>query len=141
MKAFFWATASCLPTGRPHWTRSLDHSRTILVAHLAWPTQIAGSARRPVLSVERAILSPQPSLPIRFSAGMTTSLSSVTEFSIPFRPMNALRCSTFTPGVSHGRMNALIPPRWPSDFGTRAITTTTSAITPLVAHSLIPLRT
>ena len=69
MNAFFCATASCLPTGRPHWTRSLDHSRAILVAHLAWPTQIAGSARRPVLSVLKAILSPQPSLPIRFSAG------------------------------------------------------------------------
>ena len=36
-------------------------------------------------------------------------------------------------------MKALIPPLWPSDFGTRAITTTTSAITPLVAHSLVPL--
>jgi hypothetical protein len=40
-----------------------------------------------------------------------------------------------------GRMNALMPPRWPSDFGTCAITTTTSAIAPLVAHSLRPLRT
>ena len=38
-------------------------------------------------------------------------------------------------------MKALMPPRWPSDFGTRAITTTTSAITPLVAHSFVPLRT
>ena len=72
MNAFFCATASCLPTGRPHWTRSVDHSRAILVAHLAWPTQIAGSASRPVFSVERAILSPQPSLPIRFSAGTKT---------------------------------------------------------------------
>ncbi len=87
----------------------------------------------------KAILSPQPSLPIRFSAGTKTSVSSVTEFSIPFSPMNALRCRTFTPGVSQGRMKALIPPLRPSDFGTRAITTTTSAITPLVAHSLVPL--
>ncbi len=31
------------------------------------PTEIAGSERRPVLSVDRAILRPQPSLPIRFS--------------------------------------------------------------------------
>ena len=34
-----------------------------------------------------------------------------------------------------------MPPLWPSDFGTRAITTTMSAIEPLVAHSLVPLRT
>ena len=69
MNAFFCATASCLPTGRPHWTRSLDHSRAIFVAHLAWPTQIAGSARRPVFRVDRAILRPQPSLPIRLPVG------------------------------------------------------------------------
>ena len=36
-------------------------------------------------------------------------------------------------------MNALMPPRWPSDFGTMAITTTTSAIAPLVAHSFVPV--
>ena len=47
MKAIFPATASCRPTGRPHCTRSDDHSRAILVAHLDWPTQIAGSASRP----------------------------------------------------------------------------------------------
>jgi hypothetical protein len=55
MNASFCATASCLPTGRPHWTRSADHSRAILVAHLDCPTQIAGSASRPVFSVESAI--------------------------------------------------------------------------------------
>ena len=97
MNAFFCATASCLPTGRPHWTRAEDHSRAIFVAHLACPTQIAGSARRPVFKVLKAILSPQPSLPIRFSAGTKTFSSVVTEFSIPRRPMNALRCATFTP--------------------------------------------
>ena len=58
MNAFFCATASCLPTGRPHWTRSVDHSRAIFVAHLAWPTQIAGSARRPVFSVRQGDLEP-----------------------------------------------------------------------------------
>ena len=99
MKAIFCATASCLPTGWPHWTRSAAHSRAILVAHLALPTQIAGSARRPVFSVERAIFRPWPSLPIRFSFGTKTSSSRVTEFSMPRRPMNALRCSTVTPSV------------------------------------------
>ena len=38
-------------------------------------------------------------------------------------------------------MKALMPPLCPSDFGTRAITTTTSAIAPLVAHSLVPFNT
>ena len=90
MNASFCATASCLPTGWPHCTRSLDHSRATLVAHLATPTQIAGSARRPVLSVVSAILRPWPSLPIRFSSGTKTSSSSVTEFSIPRRPMNCV---------------------------------------------------
>ena len=56
MNAFFCATASCLPIGRPHWTRSFDHSRAIFVAHLDWPTQIAGSARRPVFRVDEGDL-------------------------------------------------------------------------------------
>src|SRR3954463_16254237 len=51
MKAIFCATASCLPTGWPHCTRSLPNSRTTFVAHFATPTQMAGSARRP--GVER----------------------------------------------------------------------------------------
>ena len=140
-KEILCATASCLPTGWPHWTRSEANSRATLVAHFATPTQIAGSARRPVLRVDSAIFRPWPSLPIRFSFGTKTSSSSVTEFSIPRSPMKALRCSTVTPSVSSGRMKALIPPRWPdsSSFGTFAITTTTSAITPLVAQSLRPL--
>ena len=58
MNAIFCATASCLPTGWPHWTRSADHSRAIFVASFAVPRQIAGSARRPVFSVVSAIFSP-----------------------------------------------------------------------------------
>jgi hypothetical protein len=108
---------------------------------LATPTQIAGSASRPVLSVLSAILRPSPSRPIRCSSGTNTSSNRVTEFSIPRRPMNALRCSTVTPSLSHGITNALMPPRWPAPFGTWAITTTTSAIVPFVAHSLRPFST
>jgi hypothetical protein len=100
MNAIFCATASCLPTGWPHCTRSLANSRAVFVAHFAVPTQIAGSASRPVLSVVSAILRPWPSCPITFSRGTKTFSSRVTEFSIPRRPMNALRCSTVTPGVS-----------------------------------------
>ena len=99
MNATFCATASCLPTGRPHCTRSRDHSRATFVAYLPTPTQIAGSARRPVFSVVRAIFRPSPSRPMRFSFGTKTSSSSVTEFSMPRRPMNALRFSTVTPSV------------------------------------------
>ena len=69
MNAMRCATSSCSPIGLPHWTRSLANSRAIFVAHLQTPAQIAGSARRPVLSVARAILSPWPSLPITFSFG------------------------------------------------------------------------
>ena len=100
MNAIFCATASCRPTGWPHCTRSEANSRAVFVAHFAVPRQIAGSARRPVLSVVRAIFSPWPSSPITFSLGTKTSSRRVTEFSIPRRPMNALRCSTVTPGVS-----------------------------------------
>ena len=139
MKASFCATASCLPIGRPHCTRSMAHSRATLVAHFEAPTAIAISARRPVFRVLSAILSPSPSRAIRFSSGTNTSLRSVTEFSIPRIPMNALRCRTVMPSVLYGTTNALIPPRWPSPLGTFAITTTMSAIVPFVAHSLRPL--
>ena len=37
---------------------------------------------------------------ITFSLGTKTPSSRVTEFSIPRSPMNALRCSTVTPGES-----------------------------------------
>ena len=100
MNAIFWATASCLPTGWPHCTRSIDHSRAIFMAALAAAMQIAGSARRPVLRVVSAIFKPWPSWPMRFSAGTKTSFSTVTEFSIPLIPMKLLRCSTVTPSLS-----------------------------------------
>ena len=40
-----------------------------------------------------------------------------------------------------GEHEAVMPPRWPSLLGTLAMTTTTSAIAPLVAHSLRPFST
>ena len=92
-----------------------------------------------MLSVVSAILRPLPSPPITFSLGTKTSSKRVTEFSMPRRPMNSLRCSTVMPSRSHGQMKAVMPPLWPSDFGTTAMTTTTSAIAPLVAHSFVPL--
>ena len=55
--------------------------------------------------------------------------------------MNAFRRSTVIPAAAASTTNAVIPPRCPSPFGTRAITTSRSAITPFVAHSLTPLRT
>jgi hypothetical protein len=53
--------------------------------------------------------------------------------------MKALRVSTRTPGASHGQMNAVMPPLDPSAFGTTAMTITTSAMAPFVAHSFVPV--
>ena len=58
---------------------------------------------------------------------------------MPLSPMKPLRCSTVMPSRSVGQMNAVMPPAWPSDPGTTAMTTTTSAIAPLVAHNFVPL--
>ncbi len=108
MKAILWATASCSPMRRPHWTRSPPHSRAILAAHLAAPAQLAGSERRPVFSVVSAIFRPCPSRPMRLSAGTRTWWNRVTPFSMPRRPMNALRRSTVIPGLSASTTNAEI---------------------------------
>ncbi len=132
MKAIFVATASCMPTLRPHCTRSLPHSRAILTAHFALPAHVAGSDRRPVFSVVRAIFSPSPSRPIRFLAGTLTWENSVTPFSMPRNPMNELRRLTVMPGVSASTTNALI------FLPVLAMTTSRSATTPFVVHNFTP---
>ena len=141
MNEIFLATASCSPTGRPHCTRSADHSRAIFSASFPAAAQLAGSDSRPVFSVVRAIFRPWPSLPIRLVAGTTTSWNLVSPFSRPRRPMNAFRRSTVIPGALPSTTNAVIPPRCPSLFGTRAMTTSRSATTPLVVHSFTPFST
>lgn len=133
------ATASCSASGLPHCTRSPDHSRAILSAHFADPVALAGIDSRPALRVVSAIFRPSPSRPTRFSLGTRTRCSRVTPFSMPRNPMNLLRRSTVMPGESASTTKALIPPRCPSDLGTRAITTSSSATTPLVVHSFTPL--
>ena len=55
--------------------------------------------------------------------------------------MNAFRRSTVIPASAASTTNAVIPPRCPSPFGTRAITTSRSATTPFVVQSLTPLST
>ena len=139
MKARCCATGSCSPIGRPHCRRSAAHSRAIFSACFVVAAQIAGSDRRPVFSVARAIFRPLPSPPMTFSAGTRTSSKRVTEFSIPRRPMNALRASTVTPSASAGQMKAVMPPLCPSRSGTTAMTTRTSAIAPFVAQSFVPV--
>ena len=134
MKASLVATASCWPTDRPHWTRAADHSRATFSDHLLAPTQEAGSDRRPVLSVVRATFRPRPSLPMIWSAGTNTSWKRVTLFSRPRRPRNALRRSIVMPSASPSTTNAVMPLS-----GTRAMTTSSVATVPLVAHSLTPL--
>ena len=78
---------------------------------------------------------------MRLEAGTRTSWNLVTPFSRPRRPMNALRRSTVIPAAVPSTTNAVIPPRCPSPFGTRAITTSRSATTPLVVQSLTPSST
>ena len=73
MKASFCATGSCLPIGWPHCLRSADHSRAIFSEYFVADRQIAGSDRRPVLSVVSAIFRPLPSPPMTFSLGTKTS--------------------------------------------------------------------
>ena len=135
MSAMRWATASCLPTGRPHCTRSAAHSRAMFSATLALPTQMLGMERRPSLSVVSAIFRPLPSPPTRFSAGTRTFVKRIWALLIAFRPMNRQRCSTTTPGQAVSTMKALVrlvP-------GATAITTSRSASVPFVHQSLVPL--
>ena len=146
MNAIFLPTASCLPTGRPHWVRALDHSRAIFRLQRPVATQSAGRESRPVLSVVSAIFRPWPSRPSRLAAGTLTWWNRVTPFSMPRRPMKALRFSTVMPGESISTTKAVMPPLWTAPSasvccGTTAITTTSSAITPLVVQSLTPSRT
>lgn len=141
MKEILAPTASCRATGLPHCSRTADHSRAIFRHHFPAPTHMAGSESRPVLSVVRAILSPAPSGPMRLAAGTRTRWKRVTPFSSPRRPMKALRFSTVMPGESASTTKAVMPPLWPSDSGTRAITTSRSATTPLVVQSFTPSRT
>jgi hypothetical protein len=105
---------------------------------LADPVALAGIESRPALRVVSAIFNPSPSRPIRFSRGTRTRCSLVTPFSMPRRPMNLLRRSTVIPGESASTTKALMPPRWPSLLGTRAMTTSSSATTPLVVHNFTP---
>jgi len=93
---------------------------------------------RPELRVVSAMRRPLPSDPITLAAGTRTWWNRVTAFSMPRSPMNSLRRSTVMPGVSASTMNAVMPPRCSSEAGTRAITTSTSAITALVPQSLTP---
>ena len=73
--------------------------------------------------------------------GTRTWWKRVTPFSMPRSPMKALRCSTVMPGESRlddERGDAAAAARRCS--GTRAITTSRSATTPLVVHSFTPSR-
>ena len=93
--------------------------------------------RRPVFKVTSAILSPFPSAPIRFSRGTRTSWKLMMPLASALRPMKRQRCSTFTPGQSVSTMKQLIF----FVLGSRAITTSSSAMVPFVHQSFSPLRT
>src|ERR1043165_8920343 len=63
IQAIFAATASCLPIGRPHCTRSFAHSRAISSMRRPPAAQPAGIVRRPVVSVISASFRPRASPP------------------------------------------------------------------------------
>ena len=127
--------------GRPHCSRAPDQPRAIFSDHLPAAAHMAGMDRRPVFSVVRAIFRPWPSRPSRLAAGTRTLVNRVTPFSMPRRPMKLLRFSTLMPGEDMSTTNALMPPLDSPCGGTAAITTTSSAITPLVVQSFTPSMT
>ena len=142
MRASFCATASCLPMGWPHCTRSLHHFRAIETICFPAPAQPAGIVSRPVFNVISASLRPFPSSQRMFSRGTFTLVKRMTPFSSALSPMNRSRCTTSTPGIDDSTMNAVIclrglPPTTLS--GVFAITTNSSARVPLVHHSFSPL--
>src|ERR1051325_2811032 len=143
IQLIFAATASCLPIGAPHCTRSFAHSFAICTMRRPPAAQPAGMVRRPVLSVMSASLRPRPSPHRRCSFGMKTLLNLISTLPMPRRPMNWQRCAISTPGVSVSRMKAEIcffsfP--FTTFGGVCAITTMTSAFRPFVHHSFSPLR-
>ncbi len=79
--------ASCSPMGRPHCTRAFDHLRQSSRQAFTVPAVAAGSVRRPVLSVVRAMRSPCPSSPSRFSLGILTSRKLIWAFARARSPM------------------------------------------------------
>ena len=137
MSAILWEMASCLPMGLPHCTRSEDHSRQVLRHCLAVPTEPLGIDRRPSLSVVRAIFRPRPSLPMRFPFGIFTSVKERTALARARKPMKWQRCSTLTPFQPVSTTKAEIL----RVLASVAMTTSSSAMVPLVHHSLEPFRT
>ena len=141
--ATFCATASCLPIGAPHCTRSFAQVRDACSSALLPPAQLAGSVSRPVLSVISASLSPLPSPHRMFSRGTRTFVKRMTPFSIALSPMKRQRCTTSTPGWLASTMNAVICLRllpFTTASGVRAITRNSSARVPFVHQSFSPLR-
>jgi hypothetical protein len=139
----FSATASCLPMGAPHCTRSRPQVRDTCSSALLPPATLAGSVRRPVLSVISASLSPFPSPQRMFSRGTFTLVKRITPFSIALSPMKRQRWAISTPGQSASTMNAVIfflARPFTCTSGVRAITTNSSARVPLVHQSFSPLR-
>ena len=143
MNAIFCATASCLPTGWPHCTRSARP----LARDLRSPTW-RRRRRSPAAPGGRCSASrgrssgPCPPCRSGSRSGTKTSSSRVTEFSMPRRPMNCVavldRDALGVVGEDEGADAAAVALALRARC---AITTTTSAIAPLVAHSLRPLST
>ena len=107
----FWATASCLPIGAPHCTRSAAQRRANWSARFEPATAEAGRVRRPVFRVMSASLRPLPSPHRTFSTGTFTLVKRMIPFSMALSPMKWSRWTTSTPGQSVSTMNARDPLR------------------------------
>jgi len=86
------------------------------------PTACAAAPSRVRSSVAKAIDSPLPSAPIRFSAGTRTSSKTGEPVGEPLIPSLCSSLGTENPGRSFSTTNALIRGR-PSSDGVRANTT------------------
>ena len=104
------------------------------------PTHIAGSDSRPVFSVVSAILRPWPSPPITFSAGHEDVVEpghAVLQAAQAQERVAPLDRDALRVALDHERGDAAAVAR--RDFGTCAMTTSSVATVPLVAHSFTPL--
>ncbi len=95
---------------RPNWRRSFAYAAAASYAACASPSAMAAMPMRPPSSVFRKSLSPSPSAPRRFSAGMRQSSKMSSPVLLAWRPIFSSMRPMLNPGVSASTMKALIFP-------------------------------
>src|SRR4051812_17506864 len=104
------------------------------------PTPIAATPGRVRSRVIIAILNPLFSSPIRWSAGISTSLNEIVAVLEARCPSLSSFLSTVTPSASRGTTKAEMP-RWPASLSVLAYTVYQEAYWPLVMKHFEPLMT